>query len=60
VRADINGAILNCWTPLNAAAKFGHTDVCALLIASGADIHASEKYGSTPLHMAAENALANV
>lgn len=43
-------------TPLNCAAWKGHTEIAALLIDRGADIHAQSRgshYGGTPLHQAA-------
>ena len=38
-------------TPLHAA---GHTDILSLLLKHGADTEAEAMYGSTPLHLAAE------
>lgn len=54
--ADPNSAIP--WmdiihTPLHAAAFKGHTDICRLLLAHGADVHAADSGGHTPLHSAA-------
>ncbi len=37
---------------LHMAAAYGHYDAAYLLIAKGADINASDRYGQTPLDMA--------
>jgi adenosylhomocysteine nucleosidase len=39
--------------PLHAAAAGRHVEVCRLLLASGADVHATQHGGYTPLHEAA-------
>ena len=39
-------------TPLHAAADGGHADVVRLLLARGADAHAVEESGQTPLDYA--------
>ena len=40
-------------TCLMAAARYGHLDICRLLIDKGADIQAKSNGGWTPLHSAA-------
>jgi len=40
------------FTPLMAAARSYRVDVVAFLLESGADIHRSDIYGNTPLHVA--------
>jgi hypothetical protein len=40
------------WTCLMAAARYGHLDICCLLIDKGAQIKASGGGGMTPLHSA--------
>lgn len=40
-------------TPLHRAAYYGLTDLVKLLLAHGADVHATEEVGWTPLHYAA-------
>ncbi|UCE60993.1 MAG: ankyrin repeat domain-containing protein [Phycisphaerales bacterium] len=39
-------------TPLHLAARFGHREVVAYLIAKGADVNAQTDKGRTPLHLA--------
>ena len=54
-----NGADINAKDQLwrNTAAlgchERGHAEVVALLLKNGADINAENKYGNTPLHVAA-------
>ena len=44
------------WTALHEASLNGATSaVCELLLRRGASVHATTKYGETPLHMAAAN-----
>jgi ankyrin repeat protein len=43
------------WTPLHWAASEGLVDVVKLLISAGADVHASDNKGETPLFGAAES-----
>ncbi|MGO9087180.1 MAG: ankyrin repeat domain-containing protein [Candidatus Sulfotelmatobacter sp.] len=42
-------------TPLHLAAKWGHKEILAFLLASQADVNAETESGDTPLHYAAEN-----
>jgi len=42
---------------LHLAAIMGHVEVTELLIASGADLEGTDKYGNTPLHYAAHHGL---
>ena len=37
-------------TALHIAASLGHRKICFYLLSSGADVHAKDKYGATPLH----------
>ena len=41
------------WTCLMIAARYGHLDICRLLIDKGAQVTAKDKNGNTPLHCAA-------
>jgi adenosylhomocysteine nucleosidase len=41
--------------PLHAAAAGKHVEVCRLLLAAGADVHATQHGGYTPLHEAAQH-----
>ena len=41
--------------PLHSAAAGRHIEVCRLLIASGADVNATQQHGFTPLHAAAQH-----
>src|SRR6266851_8618446 len=43
-------------TPLHHAAFGGNVNVVELLLRMGADVNATSAHGSTPLHMAVENA----
>lgn len=40
-------------SPIHIAAETGHTDICKLLLAAGADIEQREQGGRTPLYIAA-------
>ena len=51
---DVN-ASGNGQSPLHLAAIMGHVGVAELLIASGADLEGTDKYGNTPLHYAAHH-----
>jgi len=42
-------------TALHLAAKWGHQEIVALLLANQATINAKTQSGETPLHYAAEN-----
>lgn len=54
VRADPSASRRNNFTPLHAAAMFGHTAVCEALIAAGADVNTqTQPQGYSPLHSAA-------
>ena len=41
--------------PLHSAAAGRHHEVCRLLIATGADVNATQRHGFTPLHAAAQH-----
>ena len=41
--------------PLHGAAAGRHIEVCRLLIASGADVNATQQHDFTPLHAAAQH-----
>ena len=43
-------------TPLHAAAAYGNVAICQLLLHFGADVHAKDDLGRTPLIMATGNA----
>lgn len=54
VEADPRAARVNNFTPLHSAAMQGHADVCAELIAAGADVnHQTDPQRYAPLHSAA-------
>ena len=40
----------NGYTAIHAAAAYGHKELVQLLLAAGADIHAQDNDGDTPLH----------
>ena len=42
-------------TPAYFAAKYGHYDICQLIIDNVDDKNPKDKYHNTPLHKAAEN-----
>ena len=42
------------WTPLMYAAEAGHTEIVALLIDAGANVHSEDNDSATALHLAAE------
>lgn len=53
-RVDVNARDEHGSTPLLEAARFGHEDICALLIAAGADLKAKDKDGKTALMLAVQ------
>ena len=50
--ADVNATNDRGSTPLLEAARYGHEDVCRVLIASGADLKAKDNDGKTALMLA--------
>ena len=44
-------------TPLHEAAQYNRADVAKLLVISGADVHAEDSAGRTPLSLATDSAL---
>ena len=52
--ADVNARDERDSTPLLEAARYGHDDICRVLIASGADIKAKDKDGKTALMLAVQ------
>ena len=54
--ADVN-ALETGFTPLQLAAWRGHKDVAELLVAKGANVNATDSFGTTPLHYAATQTL---
>ena len=50
--ADVNATDERGSTPLLEAARYGHEDICRLLIAAGANIKAKDKDGKTALMLA--------
>jgi ankyrin repeat protein len=50
--AHVNGANGDGYTALHFAAMMGHSSVCRLLIAAGADIAVSDIYGDQPIDRA--------
>eukprot|EP00041_Stephanoeca_diplocostata_P002314 m.25406 g.25406 ORF g.25406 m.25406 type:complete len:194 (+) comp13182_c1_seq3:103-684(+) len=62
LRQDTTAATVNWknksligYTPLHAAAIYGHTPIAELLLSNNANINAKDEYGETPLHFAASN-----
>ena len=53
--ADVNATDERGSTPLLEAARFGHEDICRVLIASGANLKAKDKDGKTALMLAVQN-----
>ena len=49
---DVNATDETGSTPLLEAARFGHEDICRILIASGANLKAKDKNGKTALQLA--------
>jgi ankyrin repeat protein len=52
--ADVNATDERGSTPLLEAARYGHEDICGLLIAAGADLKAKDKDGKTALMLAVQ------
>ena len=50
--ADVNATNDRGSTPLLEAARYGHEDICRVLIASGADLKAKDNDGKTALMLA--------
>ena len=50
--ADVNATNERGNTPLLEAARYGHEDICRVLIAAGADVKAKDKDGKTALTLA--------
>ena len=50
--ADVNATDERGSTPLLEAARYGHEDICRLLIAAGADVKAKDKDGKTAMMLA--------
>ena len=53
--ADVNAKDDRGNTPLLEAARYGHEDICRVLIAAGADVKAKDKDGKTALMLAVQN-----
>ena len=53
--ADVNATNERGSTPLLEAARFGHDDICRVLIAAGADLKAKDNDGKTALMLAIQN-----
>jgi len=53
--ANVNATDERGNTPLLEAARYGHEDICRLLIAAGADLKAKDKDGKTALMLAVQN-----
>jgi hypothetical protein len=52
---DVNATNERGSTPLLEAARFGHDDICRVLIAAGADLKAKDNDGKTALMLAVQN-----
>ena len=52
--ADVNATDARGNTPLLEAARYGHDDICRVLIASGANLKAKDKDGKTALMLAVQ------
>src|SRR5690349_14530394 len=50
--ANVNATDDRGSTPLLEAARFGHDDICRVLIAAGADLKAKDRDGKTALMLA--------
>lgn len=54
IGSDVNARRGNNFTPLHSAAMFGHTHICRLLLARGADPNVqTDPQGYVPMHSAA-------
>ena len=53
--AEVNATDERGNTPLLEAARYGHEDICRVLIAAGADVKAKDKDGKTALMLAVQN-----
>ena len=53
--ADVNATNDRGSTPLLEAARFGHEDICRVLIAAGANLKVRDKDGKTALMLAIQN-----
>ena len=53
--ANVNATDERGSTPLLEAARYGHEDICRVLIASGANLKAKDKDGKTALMLAVQN-----
>ena len=53
--ADVNATNERGSTPLLEAARFGHDDICRVLIAAGANLKAKDNDGKTALMLAVQN-----
>ncbi len=52
--ADVNATDDRGNTPLLEAARYGHNDICRVLIAAGANLNAKDKDGKTALMLAVQ------
>src|SRR5215211_1122088 len=52
--ANVNAKDGSGSTPLLEAARFGHEDICRVLIAAGADLKAKDREGKTALVLAVQ------
>jgi ankyrin repeat protein len=52
--ADVNATNERGSTPLLEAARYGHEDICRVLIAAGANLKAKDKDGKTALMLAVQ------
>lgn len=52
--ADVNATDERGNTPLLEAARYGHDDICRVLIAAGANLKAKDKDGKTALMLAVQ------
>jgi len=53
--ADVNATNERGSTPLLEAARYGHDDICRVLIAAGANLKAKDNDGKTALLLAVQN-----